>query len=266
MHDEVGDADKRHAEKWRKTVERIFIPAARADDEARPPVGALLEDKCPGHDRCRVGRRSPSEHEITSRLEVQDVETFCCTRARRKECADGNGLKGGHNAIGASSPTVIDDIVAIPSRSAAGTHLHQPRPHLAPRAPNRDRISERPDRRRNPFVARKESRPFTGQSLAQDRGNALGNLIRSNKGTTNASHAHKSTRLIIRLRVPRIPRHRGISRTPSRNSLFEVDMGRECLDRRCASRASRVEGGPAGRRPRRSASGPRRDLGRLSES
>ncbi len=35
---DVGGPDERHAEPWRKTVERIRTPATRANDEARAPV------------------------------------------------------------------------------------------------------------------------------------------------------------------------------------------------------------------------------------
>src|SRR5207247_6620098 len=64
----------------------------------------------------------------------------------------------GHNAFRAFSPAIVEEVVAIPTRPGAGSHLRQPRPDVAPRATNSDRVGKGSDRFRNHLIAGQELR------------------------------------------------------------------------------------------------------------
>src|ERR671913_385139 len=91
----------------------------------------------------RVLRGPPPEHEVPPRLGLEDVETIGRARNGREECADRNVLELLDDSGGTSPTTVVDDVVAVPARTIAGSHLCEPRPDLTRWSPNRDRVGQR---------------------------------------------------------------------------------------------------------------------------
>ena len=159
-NDRVSESDDGHAYPLRKTIERVAAASPDTNDRSSVPVGILLEHERPRHNRRSVRHRPPPKNDVPHWLEGEDVEAVRRTWCRWEKHAYRNGLKVGHDAIGASMATVVDEVVAVPSCSSACPHLDQPGPYLTGRAPNSGRMRKRRDRFRNQVVAGKRTRSF----------------------------------------------------------------------------------------------------------
>jgi hypothetical protein len=93
----------------------------------------------------------PSKAARTCLMDAHPIQTLRSGATRSRPCAVG---------IAAPPAAIVDTVVAVPSRSAAGAHLREPRPYLVPGARNGDRVGQRSDRFRNQLVAWKVTRSF----------------------------------------------------------------------------------------------------------
>ena len=140
----------------------ILGPSASPHDQPRGAVAELFEHKRPGHHRRGAWPRHPAEDEAQARLVLKHVKAVDGTGEGGKEGADCNRLEMGHDAVGASPATVVDEVVAVPSSPTARSHLHEPRPYVVPWAPNRDGVRDRRNRPRNQLVAGKRAPSLDG--------------------------------------------------------------------------------------------------------
>ena len=62
-----------------------------------------------------------------------------------------------HDARGARLTPVVEPVVAVPARAAAGPHLHEPGPHVTRRASNRHAVRQRVNGLWNLVVSRKRA-------------------------------------------------------------------------------------------------------------
>ena len=139
-----------------QSVQLIAATAARAGNEARGTVLHVFEDKRPRQQR-RVVWRRPADDEKALRLERQHREAVGHSRQRREDHAGGEVLKLRDDACGARLATVVEEIVAVPSRATSRTHLHEPRPHVMSRASDGESMRQRCNRFGDDVVARKRA-------------------------------------------------------------------------------------------------------------
>ena len=81
-----------------------------------------------------------------------NCEPIGCSRQPRKDHSSREMLQLRHNACGARAPTVVQQIVAVPSGTGSSAHLHEPLPNIASRAPNSNGVGQRSNGFGNEFV------------------------------------------------------------------------------------------------------------------
>src|SRR5687767_14560438 len=116
-----------------------------------------LENKRPCHHRRAVGI-SPAENQRTFPLKGEEHKSLGDPRQRWEYVADANVLELRDDPPRARPAPIVEEVIAVPPRTTAGTHLRKPRPHHRRLSAQDDRVGHRSRCDTNDIIARKSAR------------------------------------------------------------------------------------------------------------
>jgi hypothetical protein len=134
-----------------------------------PPTGRaarhFIQDERPGHHEAVI--RTPAEYEVPLRLERDECATVFNPVERREDHPARQILQIWDDTLLASLTLVVEEIVAVPTRSTARAHLREPGPDILCGSLDGDGVRQRGEWLSDSIVARQWLQLLGGSAREQ---------------------------------------------------------------------------------------------------